>query len=330
MTTFRRQTLRALLGVTLMTGLVTGNASAQEAAYPSKPVRIIVPYAPGGASDALARTVGQKLSEVWGQPVIVENKAGAGGHIGAELAAKSQPDGYTLLLAAAGFMAVSPSMYKTLPYDTLRDFQPLSLLVKAPLLMVVNASVPAKTLGEFIELAKSKPGKLTIGNGGTGTAQHLGSEYFTNTAGIEVVHVPYKGSAPATVDLLAGVVDAQLDNFVTLIPHLKSGKLRPLAVSSLQRVPILKDVPTMSESGLKNFETGTWYGIVGPAGMPAAIIERINRELVKILDQPDIQTKLIEQGLQPAPTTPTEYAALIRSDMARYAEIIKSAGIQPQ
>jgi tripartite-type tricarboxylate transporter receptor subunit TctC len=298
--------------------------------FPSRQMRIIVPFVPGGASDMLARLVAQKLGETFSQTVIVENRPGAGGNIGAEAGAKAAPDGHTLTLAAAGFMAVNPSVYLKLGYDSVRDFQPVSLLVHAPLLFVVNPKVQAQTVREFIDLAKANPDKLAIGNGGTGTAQHLGGEYFTSTAGIKVLHVPYKGSAPATTDLLGGVFDAQFDNMVTLIPHVKAGKLRALGVSSARRVPLLPDVPTIAEAALPGFETGTWYGIVAPAGTPKPVVERLNREINRILTLPDVREKLLAQGLEPAGNSPAEFDAMIRAEIVKYAKIVKAAGIKAE
>lgn len=317
-----------LLGSVLLTTSMPAQASDGD--YPSKPIRIIVPYVPGGASDAVARQVGQKLSDLFGKPVVVENKPGAGGNIGADYVAKAAPDGYTLLLAAAGFMTAAPSMYKNLPFDPAKDFQPLSLLVNAPLLIVVNPNVAATNLSELIALAKAEPGKMTIANGGVGTAQHLGAEYFADYAGIKVNHIAYKGSAPATVDLIAGVVDASLDNLVTLIPHLKTERLRPIAVTSAKRVSILPDVPTASEAGLKGFETGTWYGLVGPAGLSPPIVAKLNKAILQILQMPDVSSRLLEQGLEPAGGTPEAFGELVREGIVRNAKIIKAAGIEPQ
>ena len=272
----------------------------------------------------------QKMGESFNQSVIVENKPGAGGNIGAEAGAKAPADGYTLTLAAAGFMAVNPSVYSKLGYDSVKDFQPISLLVNAPLLFVVHPKVQANTVKEFINFARANPGKLTIGNGGTGTAQHLGGEFFTTTADIKVVHVPYKGSAPATSDLLGGVFDAQFDNMVTLIPHVKAGKLRALAVSSAKRVPLLPDVPTIAESALPGFETGTWYGVVAPAGTPRPVVEKLNREVLRILALPDVQERLTAQGLEPAGNSPADFATMIRAEIAKYAKIVKAAGIKAE
>ena len=322
----RCATLLSLLGAALAGSMP---AQAQET-FPARQMRIIVPFVPGGATDMLARLLAQKMGESFNQSVIVENKPGAGGNIGAEAGAKAAPDGYTLTLAAAGFMAVNPSVYTKMGYDSVKDFQPISLLVHAPLLFVVNPKVQANTAREFINLARANPGKLTIGNGGTGTAQHLGGEFFTSVADIKVVHVPYKGSAPATSDLLGGVFDAQFDNMVTLIPHVKAGKLRALAVSSAKRVPLLPEVPTIAESALPGFETGTWYGVVAPAGTPRPVVEKLNREVLRILALPDVQERLAAQGLEPAGNSPADFATMIRAEIAKYAKIVKAAGIKTE
>ncbi|HXD41747.1 MAG TPA: tripartite tricarboxylate transporter substrate binding protein [Ramlibacter sp.] len=304
--------------------------AAAQSAYPNKGLRVIVPFPAGGASDTLGRMVAQHLSQAWGQPAIVENRAGAGGNIGAEAGAKAPPDGYTLTLAAAGFMAVNPSIYPKLNYDSANDFQPVALLVKAPLLLVVNPKVLAQNTRELIDLAKRSPAKVTIGNGGTGTAQHLGGVSFAMAAGIDVTHVPYKGSAPATNDLLGGVFDAQFDNLVTLVPFVKSGKLRALAVSSTRRVAALPDVPTLAESVLPGFETGTWYGIVVPRGTPKTAVDKLNAELLRMLAQPETRDKLISMGLEPAGNSPAEFESLIRSEIAKYAAIVKSANVKAE
>jgi len=322
-----RRRIPVLFSVLAAMGLLYGTAVRAQDNFPSKPIRIIVPVVPGGASDMLARLVGQKISESFGQPVIVENRPGAAGIVGASAGAKAAPDGYTLTLASAGFMAVNPSLYANLPYDPVKDFAPVSLLVKAPLLFVVNPKVAASSVGEFIKLAKSSPGKFSIGNGGAGSAQHLGGEQFTSTAGIRATHVPYKGSAPATTDLLGGVIDAQLDNMVTLLPYVKAGTLRALAVSSSKRSPLLPDVPTIAEAALPGFDAGTWYGIVAPAGTPKDVLDRLNHELHRVLALPEVQDKLNAQGLEPTGNTQAEFAAMIRADIAKYAKIIKAAGV---
>ncbi len=306
-------------------------AQTQTAAdYPSRGLRVIVPFPPGGASDTLGRMVAQHLSAAWGQAAVVENRPGAGGNIGAEAGAKAAPDGYTLTLAAAGFMAVNPSIYPKLGYDSATDFQPVALLVNAPLLLVVNPKVPARNAREFIELARREPGRLTIGNGGTGTAQHLGGVSFALAAGVEVQHIPYKGSAPATTDLLGGVTDAQFDNLVTLVPFVKSGKLRALGVSSSRRVAALPEVPALREAALPGFETGTWYGIVVPRDTPKPIVDKINAALLAMLARPEIKEKLLGMGLEPEGGTPAQFGALIRSEIAKYATIVKSANIKAE
>lgn len=312
----------ALLGSLIVT------ASMAQADYPSKQIRVIVPFPPGGASDTLGRMVAQHLSTAWGQPAVVENRPGAGGNIGAEAGAKAAADGYTLTLAAAGFMAVNPTLYPKLNYDSARDFQPVSLLVRAPLLLVVNPKVEANNVREFIQLAQRQPGKITVGNGGTGTAQHLGGVNFGLSANVDVSHVPYKGSAPATNDLLGGVTDAQFDNLVTLVPFVKSGKLRALGVSSKRRVSALPDVPTLDEAGLPGFEDGTWYGIVAPRGTPQPVVERLNAELHRMLSKPETQQKLISMGLEPSGDSPGEFGALITAEITKYRALINKANIK--
>ena len=326
----RRQLLLLPIALAAATAALHAPVASAQAAYPSKPIKIIVPFSPGGATDTLARMMGQKLQESWGQTVVVENKPGAGGNIGADAAAKSPGDGYTLLLAAAGFMAVNPSVYPNMTYDPAKDFAPLTLLVKAPLLLVVNPKVPAKDIKEFIAYAKANPGKLSIGNGGAGTAQHLGGVYLASEAKIDVVHIPYKGSAPATTDLLGGVFDAQFDNMVTLVPYVKAGKLRALAVSGTQRSSAFPDVPTLSETVLPGFETGTWYGLVAPASTPPAITSKLSAELQRILALPDIKEKLVAMGLDASGMSNAEYGQFIRSEIAKYAKIVKSAGVTVQ
>jgi tripartite-type tricarboxylate transporter receptor subunit TctC len=317
-----------LLGVTLACAASLLVPAVAQTDFPTKGMRVIVPFPPGGASDTLGRMVAQHLSTAWGQPAIVENRPGAGGNIGAEAGAKAAADGYTLTLAAAGFMAVNPSIYPKLSYDSATDFQPVALLVKAPLLLVVHPKVPAQNAREFIELAKRSPGRITIGNGGTGTAQHLGGVSFGLAAGVDVGHIPYKGSAPATTDLLGGVVDAQFDNLVTLVPFVKSGKLRALGVSSTQRVAALPEVPTLAEAGLPGFEDGTWYGIVAPRNTPKTVVDKLNAELLRMLSQPDIKEKLLSMGLQPAGNSPAEFGALIRSEIGKYRTIVKTANVK--
>ena len=301
---------------------------AGAAGFPDKPIRIVVPFSAGGATDMLARLVGQRLHASWGQSVVVENRPGAGGNIGAEAVARAAPDGYTLLLVAAGFMAVNPHVYEKLTYDSVKDFAPITQLVSAPLLLVVHPSVPVSDFRAYMQMVKSQPGKFIVGNGGVGTAQHLGAEYLDMVADMKSLHVPYKGSAPATTDLLGGQVQAMLDNMVTLIPHVKSGKLKAIAVTSKGRVPNLPDVPTVSESGLPGFETGTWYGIAAPAGTPKEVVDKLNKEIVRIITAPDVREQLIEKGLQPVGDTPEQFAAHIVAEREKAGRIVKSANIK--
>ncbi len=326
--TTQHVTRRAATALACACALLAPGLVAAQSDYPNKPLRVIVPFPPGGASDTLGRMVAQHLGQAWGQTAVVENRPGAGGNIGAEAGAKAAPDGYTLTLAAAGFMAVNPSLYPKLNYDSATDFQPIALLVKAPLLLVVNPKVPANNAKEFIELAKRAPGKITIGNGGTGTAQHLGGVSFGLAAGVDVTHIPYKGSAPATNDLLGGVFDAQFDNLVTLVPFVKSGKLRALGVSSSRRVAALPEVPTLAEAVLPGFEDGTWYGIVTPRNTPKAVVDKMNAELLKMLAQPETRDKLLAMGLEPAGNSPAEFGAMIRSEIAKYANVVKAGNVK--
>ena len=316
-----------LLAGTFLAALAVAAAAPASAAYPDKPIRIIVPFSPGGATDMLARTVGQKLQESWGQPVIVENRPGAGGNIGAAAVAKAAPDGYTLLLVAAGFMAVNPHVYNNLTYDSVKDFAPITQMVSAPLLLVTHPSVPVANFQDYVRLVKAEAGKFPVGNGGVGTAQHLGGEYLDMVAQMKSLHVPYKGSAPATADLLGGQVKAMLDNMVTLIPHVKAGKLKALAVTSKERVSNLPDVPTVSESGLPGFETGTWYGIVAPAGTPKDVVEKLKKEIVRILALPEMRESFLKQGLQPVGNTPDEFAQYIVAEREKAGKIVKQANI---
>ena len=318
----------SILALALAPALATSHAQAQ--AFPSKPMRIVVPFAPGGATDVLARMFGGEMQKNWGQTVVIENKPGAGGNIGAEAGAKSAPDGYTLTLVAHGFMSVNPHVYKSLGYDSVRDFAPVTQLVDAPLLLVVNPNVPIRSVREFVDYAKANPGKLVIGNGGSGTAQHLAGELLTSMAGIQALHVPYKGSAPATTDLLGGQTQAQLDNMVTFVSHVKSGKLRPLGVSSAKRVALFPEVPTIAEAGVPGYESGTWYGMAAPAGTPAEIVGRINAELVRIMKLPEVAQKLGDMGLVPIGNTPEQFGTFIRAQRELAGRLVKQAGLPQQ
>ena len=306
------------------------STAAQAQAWPGKPLRIVVPFAPGGATDVLARLVGAEMQKNWGQPVVIDNKPGAGGNIGAEAGARSAADGSVMTLVAHGFMSVNPHVYRDLKYDSVRDFAPVTQLVDAPLLLVVNQTVPIRSLREFLDYARANPGKLVIGNGGAGTAQHLAGELFTSMARIEAVHAPYKGSAPATNDLLGGQTNAMLDNMVTLIQHVKAGKLRPLGVSSAQRVAILPEVPTIAEAGVPGYAAGTWYGIAVPAGTPRDAVGRLNGEIVRILKLPEVAQKISDMGLVAIGNSPEEFAAYIRAQRELAGKLVQIAKLPQQ
>lgn len=307
-----------------------GFCGMARAEYPEKPIRIIVPFLPGGATDVLARTVGQHLSQRWGQQVLVENRPGAGGNIGAEAGAKSAPDGYTLTLTAAGIVAVNPHIYSKLGYDSIKDFVPITQLVDAPMLMAVNPAIPVRNLKEYISLAKSKPGTLSIANGGTGTAQHLAAVSFDRAAGISSLHVPYKGSPQATADVVGGQAAAIIDNLVTLLPQVQSAKLRPLAVTSRNRLPSMPDVPTMSEAGVPNFEAGTWYGLVAPAGTPQEIVNKLQREVVDIIRTPAVEENIAKLGLRVVGSTSAEFGRFQQNERKKAGDIVKAADIKAE
>jgi tripartite-type tricarboxylate transporter receptor subunit TctC len=296
--------------------------------YPRKPVRLIVPFAPGGGNDTVARAIAQDLGARLGQPVIVDNRAGAGGNVGAELAAKSPPDGYTLFLGGVGSHAVNPNLHARLPYDPIRDFAPITLIASAPSVLVVHPSVPARSLAEFTALAKAHPGKLNYASNGNGSSAQLAAVMYESMAGVAMVHVPYKGLAPALVDLLAGEVQAMFSSVVAIVPHIKAGRLRALAVTGKRRSPLLPEVPTIAESGLPDYEAGSWYGILAPAGTPREIVSRLHDEAVRALAQPELRARLAGEGAELIGSTPEEFAAHISSELARMGKLVRGAGIR--
>jgi tripartite-type tricarboxylate transporter receptor subunit TctC len=296
--------------------------------YPTKPVRLIIPFAPGGPSDIIGRLVGQKLGEALGQSVVSDNRGAAGGIVGFELAARAAPDGYTLLLASAGGLTMNPSLYLKLPYDSLRDYVPITQLTAGPNLMCIHPSVAAKSVQEFIALAKAKPGQLNFASAGTGN--RLASELFRIAAGINIVNVPYKGTGQAIGDLIGGQVQMMMINPMAAIPQVKAGKLRGLGVTSLKRATILPDTPTIAESGVHNFELVSWHAIVAPAKTPAPIAKRLHTDLVKLLAQADVKERFVSQGLDTVGSTPDEFTKRIRDDTLKYAKLIKEVGIKPE
>jgi tripartite-type tricarboxylate transporter receptor subunit TctC len=313
---------RWFLGVLL--ALVAALACAQT--YPTKPIRLVVPFPPGGATDILARDVAQKLTEAWGQSVIVDNRPGAGGNIGSELVAKSAPDGYTLEMGTVGTHAINASLYAKMPYDHVKDFTPVILVAGVPNVLVVNPALPANSVAELIAYAKANPGKLNFASSGNGTSIHLSGELFKVMAGVQITHIPYKGSAPALQDLLAGQVQMMFDNLPPSLPQIKAGKLRALAVTSLARAPALPDVPTLAESGLPGFEASSWFGILAPAGTPAPIVAKLNAEIAKWLATPEAKEKLSKQGANAAGGTPDDFAKHIATETAKWAKVVKDSG----
>jgi len=307
-------------------GLTLLAANVQAQAYPSKPIRWIVPFPPGGSTDLLARVVGQKLTESWGQQVIVENRGGAGGTLGAAEAARAPADGYTLLMGAIHH-TIATSVYPKLPYDFQRDFAPITVVAIVPNVLVVNPAVPATSTKELIAYAKANPGKLTYGSAGMGTAHHLIGEVFNLRAGTEIVHVPYKGSAPAVADLIGGQVSIMYDTVASCLPHVKSGKLRPLAVATAKRSSALPDVPTIAESALPGFEVTTWFGALAPAKTSPEIVAKLNAEMVKILNMPDVRKRLLEAGAEPVGNAPEQMAAQIKRETEEFGKIVKQAKI---
>jgi tripartite-type tricarboxylate transporter receptor subunit TctC len=297
--------------------------------YPSKPIRIIVPYPPGGFNDTLARTLGQKLNEKWGQPVIVDNRPGGGTTIGTGLVAKSAPDGYTLLIVSFAF-AVNPALYATLPYDTNKEFAPVVLAANTPNLLVVNPQLPVKSVKELIALAKSRPGQLNYASAGNGSSNHLSMELFKSLTGIDAVHIPYKGSAPAVTDLIGGQVDVMFDNVPNVLPQVKAGKLHALAVSSKERSPFIKDLPTVAEAGVPGFEVSVWFGVVVPAGTPQPVIAKLNAEINGILKLPEIRQSFNSQGVETAGGTPAEFSSFIAAQTTKWAKVVKDSGAKAE
>ena len=328
MTGKRRRLSRGLglLALALVAATVPASAQSPDA-WPSKPVRFILPFPPGGGTDILGRLIAERLTANLGQPVVTENRGGAGGNVGAEAAAKSAPDGYTIVLVAPS-LAISPSLYSKLNYDPVKDFAPVSLVATVPNVMVTHPSLPARTLAEFIQLAKTKPGEMNFGSGGSGTSNHLAGELFNIVAGVKLVHVPYKGVNLAMNDALSGRIQLVVIGIPAAAPHIKAGRLRALALVAPQRSSVLPEVPTVAEAGLPKFEVTTWYGILAPAGTPKAIVSRLNAELVKIMHAPETKERLDAMATDPVTSTPEEFAGLIRREIAKWAEVVRDAGLK--
>ena len=295
-------------------------------AYPSKPIRIIIPFAAGGTSDILARFIGPKLTEAWGQPVIIENKTGANGNVGADYVAKSAPDGYTVLLADIGAIAISPSVYPTLPYDPVKDFSPVVMVSYSPHILAVHPSVPVSNVKELIAYAKAHPGQLNFAVSGTGGAPHLAGIEFQQRTGVQWSYIPYKGGSAAVLDVVAGQANILFNGMLATYGQVKNGKLKALAVSSAKRVAAAPDLPTVAEQGLPGFETGSWQGVVAAAGTPKEIVAKLNAELTRILNTQDMKDKLAAQGTEVRTDTPESFAAFIRDEKARWAKVVKESG----
>jgi tripartite-type tricarboxylate transporter receptor subunit TctC len=301
-------------------------AGTQAPAYPTKPVKLVVPFPPGGSLDIAGRLIAQKLTEMWGQSVVVENKPGAGGNIGADFVAKSPPDGYTILLGALSTHAVNPSLYKSMPYDAAKDFAPITLIAITPNVLVVNASSPVNDVKQFIAYTKANPGKLSFGSGSNGSAGHLAGELYKVETGTDAVHIPFKGAAPATQALLAGDTQFMFDNLANAMAQVKAGKLKALAVTTAKRSPLAPDLPTMAEAGVAGFDISTWYGLFAPAGTPKDIVAKWNADVTRILNAPDVRAKLMADGADPSPDSPEDFAKFIASELAKYARIVKASG----
>ena len=301
-------------------------ASAQN--YPTRPVRLVVASSPGGASDILARMLAQKLTEEFKEQIVVDNRGGASGILGTDIVAKATPDGYTLLIIQPS-LTINPNVFKKLPYDVMRDFAPISLVVDAAQMLSVNPSLAAKSVKDLIALAKAKPGQLTFGSPGFGTSPHLTAELFKHKAGIDMQQVIFKGSGPAYVSLISGEISAMFATALSMMPHVKSGRIRPLGVTLLKRLEILPDVPTIAETGLPGFKTSQWFGFLAPAGTPAPIIDRIHKALARAAGSPDVKSRLAAQGVDVVSTSPREFAKVIREELAQWAVVVKAAGIKP-
>jgi len=304
--------------------LVPGMAAAQS--WPTKPIRFILPTSPGGAADLTARSIAEKVSGGLGQPVVVDSKPGAGGNIGVDLAAKSPPDGYTMVLGTIGPIAINPSLYSSLPYDPLKDLIPVTQAVNALNVLVVNADLPVKSVQELIALARSRPGQLNYASTGNGQTDHLAGELFNTLAGVKLVHIPYKGGPAAMVDLLSGNVQVMFATVSTALPHIKAGKIRPLAMTGAKRFSLLPELPTIAEAGLPDYVVNNWYGIFVPTGTSPEIVARLNAEISKALNAPDVKQRLLEAGIEAAPSSSEQFASYVRSETGKWAKVVKDAG----
>ncbi len=314
---------------TLLAVLLACAAAASAQVYPTKAVRVVVPYPAGGYYDLLARVIGAKLAETWSQPFVVENRVGANGMIGTDFVAKSAPDGYTIMMGGIGPLGINPSMYAKLPYNPLRDFAAIVHVASAPNVFVVHPSVDARSVKELISLARAKPGQLTFSSAGGGSSQHLSGEMLKTMEGINITHVPYKGSAPGVTAVLGGEVTMMFGTMADVVEHIRGGKLRALAVTSARRIPVLPDVPTMVEAGVPGYEATAWFGMVGPAGMPLEIVAKLNQEIGRVLRMPDVLGRISQQGsAEIVGGSPEQFGEFIRAEVAKWADVVKQAGVK--
>ena len=302
----------------------TGSASAQS--YPNKQTRFVVPFPPGGPADILARTIGQSLAESWGQQVVIDNRAGAGGNIGSEIVAKAAPDGYTLLMGFVGTHAINSSLYRDMPFDPIKDFEPVALVAMVTIILVVHPSVPVKAVKELIALAKTRPGELTFGSPGNGTPQHLAGELFNTMTGVKMTHIPYKGAVPALNDLLGGRLSLIFSSMPPALPHVQAGKLRALGVTSATRSAAAPEVPTIAQSGLAGYAVVNWYGVLAPARTPKDIVTKLNTEIVRIMNLPAVKERLAAQGAETFTSTPEKFADYIKSETEKWTKVVKFSG----
>jgi tripartite-type tricarboxylate transporter receptor subunit TctC len=319
---------RSYAGLLSLVFLLSTALPAAAQTYPSKPIRFLMPHPPGAGMDFVSRTVANKLTESWGQQVIVDSRPGAGGVMGLQIAAKTTPDGYTFVPSSIGPLAVNPSLHRKLPYDPVRDFDTVTTLISALNILVVNPAVPAKSVKDLIALAKSQPGKLKYASSANGNTDHLAGELFKMLAGVDMVHIPYKGGGPAALAILSGEVDAIFAVYQNIAPQLNAGKLRPLAVAVGKRWPTLPDVPTVAEMGVPGFEVVNWYGLVAPARTPREIITKMNKEVVRILQMPDVIKVLADNGMVPLPSTPEQFSAFLKSEIKKWGKVVRDANIR--
>ncbi|MGB9368823.1 MAG: tripartite tricarboxylate transporter substrate binding protein [Xanthobacteraceae bacterium] len=322
----RRMSRRLVAALTLVAALAASTAGLTQG-YPNRPVRLVVPFPPGGPADALGRALADQLNKMWGQPVIIENRGGAGGNLGAEVVARAAPDGYTLLLNASSHV-INASLYEKLPYDPIKDFTPVSEVASYMLVLVVHPSLPATSVKDFVAAANGKPDGLSVANAGLGTPTHLAAALFAQASGVKLIHVPYRGAAPASTDLIAGQVPAMFNNPVNAVPQVKSNNLRALAVTGAKRLSLLPDVPTIAESGYPGFETRTWYGLFGPAGMRDDVVRKLHADTDKVMRMPEVANNLIAQGWDIAVSPPDQFSIVLQSELDRWSAVVKRAGIK--